>query len=157
MHNGLLYHLGKLWVPRDERVDVIRKAHTSLISIHFGVGKIVAQLQIYCYWPKMNEIVSKYIKGCVLYSTGNPSNRKLGLYTPLLVPLQPWESVFMHFVEGFPMSRVGHDYLYVVMDRFNKMCILIPCKKQVTYEQTTQMLFDIGWVHFGFPTSVISN
>jgi hypothetical protein len=48
MHENLLYHLGKLCIPRDERVKVTREAHTSLISGHFGVGKIVAQLQRYC-------------------------------------------------------------------------------------------------------------
>jgi hypothetical protein len=32
------------------------------------------------------------------------------------------------------MSRIGHDYLYVIVDRFSKMCILMPCKKQVTNE-----------------------
>ena len=53
------------------------------------------------------------------------------------------------------MSRKGHDYLFVVVDRFNKMCILIPCKKHVTTEQTTHMFFANVWVHFGLPTSII--
>jgi hypothetical protein len=44
VHENLLYHLGNLCIPRDERVNVIREAHTSLISGHFGVGKTVAQL-----------------------------------------------------------------------------------------------------------------
>ena len=35
VHNGLLYHLGKLYILGDERVDVIREAHTSLIFGHF--------------------------------------------------------------------------------------------------------------------------
>jgi hypothetical protein len=50
MHDNFLYHLGKLCIPRDEIVNVIRQAHTSLISGHYGVGKKVAQFQIYCYW-----------------------------------------------------------------------------------------------------------
>jgi hypothetical protein len=49
---------------------------------------------------------------------------------PLPVPSRPWESVSMDFVGGLPMSRKGHDYLYVVVDRFRKMCVLMPCKKQ---------------------------
>jgi hypothetical protein len=124
MHDNLLYHLGKLCIPRDERVNVIREAYTSLISRHFGVGKTIAQLQRYFYWPRMNETISKYIKGCVMYATSNPSNKKLGLYTPLPIPSQPWESISMDFVGGFPMSRTCHDYLYVIVDRFSKMCIL---------------------------------
>ena len=42
LHNNLLYHLVKLCIPKDERVIVIREAHTSLIFGHFGVGKILA-------------------------------------------------------------------------------------------------------------------
>jgi hypothetical protein len=128
----LLYHLGKLCIPESERVHVIREAHTSLIAGHFGVDKTVAQLQRFCYWPRMHENVSKYVKGCTMCAISKPSNRKLGLYTPLPIPSRPWESVSMDFVGGLPMSRKGHDYLYVVVDRFNKMCVLIPCKKQVT-------------------------
>jgi hypothetical protein len=87
----------------------------------------------------------------------SPSNRKLGLYTPLPIPSRPWESVSMDFVGGLPKSRKGHDYLYVVVDRFSKMCILIPCNKQVTAEQTTKLFFQNVWVHFGLPTSIVSD
>ena len=62
---------------------MIRESHTSLISGHSGVGKTVAQLQKFYYWPRMNDIVSKYLKGCVMCATSKPSNRNIGLYTPL--------------------------------------------------------------------------
>ena len=51
IHDKLLYHLGKICIPQSEIVHVIREAHTSLISRHFGVGKIVERLQKFCYWP----------------------------------------------------------------------------------------------------------
>jgi hypothetical protein len=105
----------------------------------------------------MYETVSKYVKGCVMCATRKPSNKKLGLYMPLPVPSHPWESVSMDFVGGFPMSRKGHDYLYVVVDRFRKMCVLVPCKKQVTGEGTAHLFFQHVWVHFGFPTSIVSD
>jgi hypothetical protein len=85
----------------------------------------------------------------------NPDNKKLGLYMPLPIPSHPWESISMDFVGGLLMSRTNHDYLYVMVDRSSKMCILIPCKKQVTVEQTTHMFFTNVWVHFGLPTSII--
>jgi hypothetical protein len=77
----------------------------------------------------MKEIVTKYVKGCVMCSTCKLADRKLRLYSPLPVPSHPWESISMYFVGGLPMSKRGHDYFYVVVDRFNKMRILIPCKK----------------------------
>jgi len=77
----------------------------------------------------MKNIVTRFVKGYVLCYVSKPSNRKLRLYTPLPISSQPWESVSMDFVGGFPMSRKGYDYLYVLMDCFSKMCILTPCKK----------------------------
>ena len=39
LKDRLLYHLGKLCIPVNEIVHVIRGAHTSLVSGQFGVGK----------------------------------------------------------------------------------------------------------------------
>ena len=63
----------------------------------------------------------------------------------------------MDFVGGLPKSRKGHNYLYVVVDRFNKMCILIPCNKQIIAKQTAKLFFRHIWVHFGLPTSIVSD
>jgi len=63
----------------------------------------------------------------------------------------------MNFVGGLPMSRKGRDYLYVIMYPFSKMCILMPCKEKVTTENTTYLFFQHVWVHFGFPTSIVSD
>ena len=105
----------------------------------------------------MKNIVTRYVKGYVVCSVSKPSNRKLGLYTPLPIPSRPWESVSMDFVGGLPLSRKGHDYLYVVVHHFIKMCILMPYKKKITAEQTAHLLFQNVWVHFGLPTSILSD
>jgi len=105
----------------------------------------------------MHETVSRYIKGCTIFVKRKPNNRKLGFYTPLPVPSHPWESVSVDFVGRLRKSRKGHDYLYVIVDRFSKMCILIPCNKHITAEQIAKLFFHHVWVHFGLPTSIISD
>ena len=47
VHDKILYHLGKLCIPQGEIFNIIREAHSSLVAGHFGVGKIVANLQGY--------------------------------------------------------------------------------------------------------------
>ena len=115
-------------------MHVIREAHTSLVSGHFGVEKTLCHVQIFCFWPHMKNIVTHYVKGCVMCFVSKPFNGKLGLYTPLSIPICPWQSVSMDFVGGLPLSRKSHDYSYVVIERFSKMCILVPCKKKITIE-----------------------
>jgi len=111
----------------------------------------MAHLQWFCYWPQMKEIVTKYVKGCVMCSTCKPTNRKSGLYSPLHVLSHPWESISMDFVGDLPMSKRGHDYLYVVVDRFSKMSILMPCKNQFTVEKTHNPFFSMFGSPSGFP------
>ena len=101
----------------------------------------------------MNDMMSKYVKGSVMCA----SNRNLGLYTPLPVPSRPWESVSMDFIGELPMYRKWHDYLYVFVEQFSKICIFMPCKKQITAEMTAHLSFQNVWVHFGLPTSIISD
>ena len=59
----------------------------------------------------------------------------------------------MEIFGGLPMSTKQHDYLFVVVDRFSKMCILMPCNKTITAE----LYFQNFWVHFKLPTSIFSD
>jgi hypothetical protein len=110
---------------------LIREAHTSKVARHFSVGKTVVNLQRYVYYPIMQEDVAWYVRGCMLYCNNKPDNRNQSLYHPLLVPTQPWENISMDFVGGFKTTQKGHGYLFVVVDRFNKMCILMPFKNTI--------------------------
>ena len=105
----------------------------------------------------MSDNVSHFIRGCSLCATSKLSNRKLGLYTTILVPSHPWESISMDFVGGLPLSRKVHDYLYVIVDMFSKKCILTLCKKKIIAEQTAHLLFQNICFHFGLPTSIVSD
>jgi hypothetical protein len=48
----------------------------------------------------------------------------------------------MNFVGGLPKTRKGHEYLFVVVDRFNDMCILLPCKNTIKGQEETKMFFE---------------
>jgi hypothetical protein len=94
------------------------------------------------YWPIMKEDVARYIKGCILVCTIKPNNRKEGIYHSLYILTQPWESVSMDFVGGLPTNKKGYDYLFVVVDRFIKMCILMPCRKIIKGKEATNKFFE---------------
>jgi hypothetical protein len=89
LRHGLLYKLDKLCVPKGERLQLIKEAHTSKVAGHFSVENTVSNLQRYVYWPKMKEYVAQYIRGCILFCTIKPNNINQGLYHPLHVPTKP--------------------------------------------------------------------
>jgi hypothetical protein len=63
----------------------------------------------------------------------------------------------MDFVGGLPTTRKGHDYLFVIVDRFNKMCILVPYKNTINGQESKNKFFEQVWVHFVIPRSIISD
>jgi hypothetical protein len=79
----------------------------------------------------MQENVAHYIRGCILCCTKNLINMKQGPYHPLPVSTQPWEIISMDFLGGLPINRKGNDCLFMVVERFNKMCIMFPCKNTI--------------------------
>ena len=62
----------------------------------------------------------------------------------------------MDYISGLPSTKQGNDCVFVVIDRFLKMAIMVACKKNITVEATNKLFFEWVWVHFGIPKSIIS-
>ena len=86
-----------------------------------------------------------------------PTNHKYYLYLPLPILEKPCHSISIDFMSGLPTVRHGHDCVYVVVDRFSKMTILVTCKKAISTKETTKIFFEHVWVHFGLPKTTISD
>ena len=86
-----------------------------------------------------------------------PSIKKQGLYTPFPTPSRPWESISMDYMSGLPSTKNENDCVFVVVNRFSKMAIMVVCKKNITVESTAKIFFKRVWVQFGIPQSIISD
>jgi hypothetical protein len=84
----------------------------------------------------------KYIKSCTACAIAKPTIKKQGLYTPLPTPSRPWESISMDYMSGLPSTKHGNDCVFVVVDRFSKMSIMMACKKNITAEATAKLFFE---------------
>ena len=89
----------------------------------------------------MQENIGRLIRGCIFCCTSKPSNRKQGLYHPLPIPTHPWEIIPMEFVGCLPKTRKGHDYMFVIVNRLNKMCILMPYKNTISGKEATKFFY----------------
>jgi hypothetical protein len=63
----------------------------------------------------------------------------------------------MDYMSGLPSTKWGNDCVFVVVDRFSKMAILVAYKKSIIAEATAKLFFERVWVHFGIPQTIISN
>ena len=109
---------------------------------HFGIEKRVAVMQKHFYWLKLRQDVDKYIRSCTACTIAKPTTKKQGLYIPLPTPDMPWESISMDYMLGLPSTKQRNDCVFVVVDRFSKMVILVACKKSIRSEATVKIFFE---------------
>jgi hypothetical protein len=64
------------------------------------------------------------------------------MYTPLPTRDIPWESISMDYMSGLPSTKRGNECVFVVVDHFSKMVILVACRKINTVEATTKLYFE---------------
>ena len=77
------------------------------------------------------------------------------MYQPLHVPSRPLESISMDFINAMPTALRKHDVIWVVVCRFSKMDLFIPCYKTRLATQTLDLFFQHVWHHFVFPSSIV--
>jgi transposase InsO family protein len=63
----------------------------------------------------------------------------------------------MDYMLGLPSTKWGNDFVFVVVDLFSKMAILVSWKKSITAEATAKILFERVWVHFRIPQTIVSD
>ena len=105
----------------------------------------------------MKNDVIEYIQACIACATIEPANCKFGLYLPLPIPDKPWHLVSMGFMCVLPTTKHRHDCVYVVVDRFLKMAILMACRKAISTEEIVKLFFEDLCVHSALPIRIFSN
>jgi hypothetical protein len=63
----------------------------------------------------------------------------------------------MDYMTGLSSTKKGNDYVFVVVDRFSKMAILRAYKNNITMVDISKLLFELVWVQFGIPQTIISD
>lgn len=53
------------------------------------------------------------------------------------------------------MTKGGNDCLFVVVDRFSKYVVMVPCKTTVTAPDVADMFFEHVVCKFGVPEKII--
>ncbi|SJL18797.1 uncharacterized protein ARMOST_22398 [Armillaria ostoyae] len=105
----------------------------------------------------MKKDVETYIAGCEMCQRTKSSNQaKSALLHPNAVPTEPWTHISVDMVTRLPDSN-GYDALLVVIDRFSKAIILVPCNKDLSAKGWVRILRDHVYARHGMPQVVISD
>ena len=112
------------------------------------------------WWPNLRKDVADYVKGCAECQWNKVNNR------PTHAPLQPiyakedatpFEVVAIDFITKLPTSN-GYDSILTVTDHdCSKASIFIPCREEISSEQTAALYVTHVFARYGLPSKIISD
>ncbi|GJW02979.1 RNA-directed DNA polymerase [Tanacetum coccineum] len=140
--DGYLFKGARLCIPLCSlREAIVLEGHAGGLAGHFGRDKTLALHHEQFYWPKIERDVNRLLERCRTCCIAKTHSSNAGLYTPLSVPVAPWEDVSFDFVLGFPRTQRAKDSIMVVVDRFSKMAHFVPCSKMFDATQVARLYF----------------
>ncbi|GJV96511.1 putative CCCH-type zinc finger family protein [Tanacetum coccineum] len=140
--DGYLFKGVRLCIPLCSlREAIILEGHAGGLAGHFGRDKTLALLHEQFYWPKMERDANRLLERCRTCHIAKTHSSNASLYTPLFVPVAPWEDFSLDFVLGLPRTQRAKDYVMVVVDRFSKMAHFVPCLKTFDASQVARLYF----------------
>ncbi|KAA8495820.1 Transposon Ty3-I Gag-Pol polyprotein [Porphyridium purpureum] len=154
---GLLYLRNRVCVPRKFRERVMQLHHDIPTAGHRGADTTYASLITRFYWPKMKRDVSRFVKTCHECQVTKSENRSFGKLKPLSIPEGPWVDISMDFVTELPRSEGSCDAIMTVVDRFSKMALFIPTRKDLTAKRCADLFVKHVVSRFGYPKSIVSD
>ena len=132
-NNSFFLYNRQIFIPEsnDLHLQVLQARHDHQLAEHMGQSKTYHLVRCDYSWPKICKFVKDYVKTCST-CMHNKSRRywPYGLLKQLPIPLQPWESIFMDFIEQLSKS-LGYTDILVVVDRLTKQAIFIPTQRSI--------------------------
>jgi len=117
-----------------------------------------ANLKKLFWWKNMKADIAGHVAHCDICNRIKAKHQRLaGLLKPLDVSIWKWESISMDFIVGPPLTSKGHDSIWVIIDRLNKVAYFIAIRNDYRTEKLTDLYVDnILRIH-GSPVSIVSD
>jgi len=144
----------RICVPESARGAILKLCHDEPSSGHFGLKKTREKCRRFYSWPGMDEAVAEYVRSCHKCALVKAAKKMPYESMPLPVAAYPWQKIAMDFIVSLPESG-GYNAALIVVDRWSKFTIIIPCNISCTSTQVVQMLLDNVYRWFGMPQEIV--
>ncbi|GJT39585.1 reverse transcriptase domain-containing protein [Tanacetum coccineum] len=137
---------------------IMHESHKSKYSIHPGSDKMYHNLKKVYWWPNMKAIIVEYVGKCLTCSRIKAECLKpFGLLVQPEIRIWKWERITIDFVKNLPKTSIGHDTIWVIVDRLTKSAHFIPTRATDSMETLTRLYIKEIVSRHGVPISIISD
>lgn len=158
--DGLLTFKSRLEVPKENEsliTKLLTEIHSQKSTAHPGRNKTVRLVSSRYHWPGWKADVDRFVRNCqACQRYKNPRDKIPGLLQSLPIADRPWQHLSMDFI-SLPKDKHNFDSALVVVDRFSKCPISIPCHKTDGAPELAHMFLTHVYRHHGVPDSIVSD
>ncbi|MBW0469191.1 hypothetical protein O181_008906 [Austropuccinia psidii MF-1] len=138
---------------------ILHEFHDSIYSGHLSEDRTLEKVKNCAWLPSwINETIEHCHTCDRLQKVKRSTGKKFGLMIHIKEPKSPWEVIHMDWVTALPPS--GHkSYIacLVIVDRYRKTPIFLPCYKDDSALDTDLPLWSRGVSHTGLFKNIISD
>ncbi|MBW0501484.1 hypothetical protein O181_041199 [Austropuccinia psidii MF-1] len=138
---------------------ILHECHYRIYSGHLSEDRTLEKVKNCAWWPSWRKETNEYFHTCDRCQKANRSaGKKFGLMIHIQEPKSPWEVFNMDWVTAPPPSGdKGYNAFLVIVDRYSKTPIFLPCDKDHTAMDTALLLWIRVISHTGLFKNIISD
>ncbi|CAM4776013.1 unnamed protein product [Rotaria magnacalcarata] len=165
INHGILYKLAYrndatiklVYAPSKLIPEIMAAYHDHPLSGHFGTGRTWSMLRNTCYWPRMKETITSYIKSCDKCSQFNVDRHKPpGFLQPIQPPNEVFQVLGMDWWGPTTNSLSGNRYVLVITDRLSGYVVAKASPTNTAQDTARILMEEIILVH-GSPDTIITD
>ncbi|MBW0527864.1 hypothetical protein O181_067579 [Austropuccinia psidii MF-1] len=110
---------------------ILHECHDSIYSGHLLENRTLEKVKNCAWWSSWRKETIEYFHSCDRCQKANRSTgKKFGLMIHIKEPKSPWKVIHMDWVTALPPSGAkSNNAFLVIVDRYSKTPIFLPCHK----------------------------
>ncbi|MBW0532956.1 hypothetical protein O181_072671 [Austropuccinia psidii MF-1] len=138
---------------------ILHECHDSVAAGHLSSDRKLERVKTCSWSPNWKKDVAEYCQTCDRFQKANrATGKKFGMIIQIQGPKSPWEILHMDWVTALPP---GGDRSYnaclVLVDRYSKTPIFLPCHKNDTAMDTAIIIWNKFLTHTGLFQNIIND
>ena len=150
-----------LETPSDQFLrNVLQQLHDHPTAGHPGRDETLRKVRELYQWPKMNQWITDYVRGCATCQQNKiqTHKKKTPIFVIMTTPgMKPFSQIALDLITGLPQVN-GKDTLLTIVDHScSRAAIFIRCITTITGPGIAQLYLRNIYLWFGLPSRVISD
>ncbi|MBW0470241.1 hypothetical protein O181_009956 [Austropuccinia psidii MF-1] len=138
---------------------ILHECHDSVAAVHLSEDRTLERVKACSWWPNWKKDVAEYFQTCDRFQKANrATGKKFGMMIQIQEPKSHWEIAHMDWVTALPPGGDrSYNAFLVLVDRYSKTPMFLPCHKDDTSMDTAIMIWNKDISHTGLFQNIISD